>query len=399
MRILLVETDQQLLTQLQTALTGQNFLVDVADDGEIAWELLHSFAYDLLLLEVSLPKIDGINLCRRLRAVGNLILIILITDSANLSERIQGLNIGADEALTKPINEPELFARIQALGRRGLRRAKPVLSWGPLQLDQISRQVTCQKQILKISRKEYQLLELLLNHPRQMFTSNEIADRLWTIDEELPTNATIKSHICSIRRKLEQAGADNLIETRYGHGYRLNPLFDMGSVVFKSPIPTSEPLMDSITANIWYELMAANVRLHQEIETRKQIEEQLRRSELLLRNAQRAARIGSWEYDLRTKETYWTEELYHIHGLDPNRLEFIRDEIKALIHPDDREIYETEVRNPASQGKPFEANLRIIRQDGEIRYINARGGPIFDESGQLIKLTGTTFDVTDFKYR
>jgi len=394
MRILLVETDEQLLSQLQTELTRQNFLVDVASDGEIAWGLLHSFAYDLLLVEVSRSKIDGISLCRRLREVGNPLLVILIIDPINLSDRLQGWNSGADDCLMKPIDELELLARIRALARRGLRRASPVLSWGPLRLDPISRQVTCLGQVLKISRKEYLLLELFLSHPRQMFTRSEIADRLWTLDEELPTDATIKSHIRSIRRKLEQAGGDSLIETRYGHGYRLNPLFDIGAVLLHSRTPNPDPLMDSITANIWYELMAANARLHEEIDERKNVEAQLRRSELLLRNAQRAAHIGCWEFDFGTGERYWTEELYHIHGLDPDRAAPKRDELLTLIHPDDRQIHEIAIVTPALKGQSFEVNLRILRSDGEIRLINTRGGPIFNEAGELVKLTGTTFDVT-----
>jgi DNA-binding response OmpR family regulator len=131
MKILLVENDQNLLTQLQTELIKQNFLVDIASDCQIAWELLHSFIYDLLLIDIS-SKIDsdGINLCRRLREVGNLIIIILITDVDQINTRIEGLNLGADDCLIKPINYQELFAHIYAIGRRGLRKTHSILSWG-----------------------------------------------------------------------------------------------------------------------------------------------------------------------------------------------------------------------------------------------------------------------------
>jgi PAS domain S-box-containing protein len=397
MRILLVETDEPLLNQIQTELTAQNFLVDVAADGEIAWGLIHSFAYDLVILAVSLPKIDGISLCRRLREVGNPILIMLIAEPSHPSDRIRGLESGADDCLVKPIDRQELCACIHALMRRGLRQVSPVLSWGPLQLKPISRQVTCNGQMLKISRKEYLLLELLLNHPQRSFTRSEIGDRLWTLDETLPSDATIKSHIRSIRRKLEKAGAGDLIETRYGHGYRLNPGLDFAAVSLNSPKLNSESLMDNITANIWYELMVANARLQKEIEERKQAEAELQRSERLLRNAQQAAQIGAWEFDFRTQETYWTEELYLIHGLDPQQPAPKDHEIPAFIHPDDRQLFETEIVALAVKGEPFEVNLRIVRKDGEIRYINARGGPVFNEAGELIKLAGTTFDVTDWK--
>jgi PAS domain S-box-containing protein len=198
----------------------------------------------------------------------------------------------------------------------------------------------------------------------------------------------------SIRRKLEKAGVNNFIETHYGHGYRLNPTFDPGLVNINYSGEKPE-LMDSITANIWYELMDANIRLHQEIETRKKIEEQLRQSELLLRNAQAIGKIAAWEYDVTTKKAYWTEELYEIYGLDPSQPPLIYNEILQFIHPEDHHIYEKAIIEPALKKQKFEANLRIIRQDGTIRYINARGGPIFDDYGQLIKLAGTTFDVTD----
>jgi len=141
--------------------------------------------------------------------------------------------------------------------------------------------------------------------------------------------------------------------------------------------------------------MAANAQLTQEIEQRKHIESQLRRSEVMLRNAQRVAQIGCWEATISTREIYWTEELFLIHGLDPNGPTPTGDDIIAMIHPEDRQLHEDSIRALALQQQPFEANLRIIRaSDGEVRYINARGGPLYDDDGKMIKLTGTTFDVT-----
>lgn len=99
---------------------------------------------------------------------------------------------------------------------------------------------------------------------------------------------------------------------------------------------------------------------------------------------------------MHTQTTYWTEELYRIHGLDPTQPAPTAEEVLALIHPDDHPIHEAAIRIPAIKGKAFEANLRIIRNNGEIRYINARGGPIFDAEGKLIKLAGTTFDITQW---
>jgi PAS domain S-box-containing protein len=123
----------------------------------------------------------------------------------------------------------------------------------------------------------------------------------------------------------------------------------------------------------------------------------LRRSENLLRTAQKAAQIGSWEFDRITRQTYWTEELYLIHGLDPSQPPPHETEVLSLIHPEDRQLHEDAIRDAALKGESFEVNLRIIRaNDGEVRYINARGGPLFDDEGNMVKLTGTTFDVTQW---
>ncbi|NJL50122.1 MAG: response regulator [Leptolyngbyaceae cyanobacterium SM2_5_2] len=396
MKILLVSADKPLQTELHRELSRQGLIVDVATDGEDAWGLLRAFLYDVVLLEAKLPQVDGVSLCRRLREVGNPVLILLIVDAGDAATGLQGLENGADACLTKPLPVPDLLVHLQALTRRGLRRANPTLAWGTLRLDPTACRVTCQGQAVKLNRKEYQVLELLLGHPQQMFPRSEIGDRLWTLDEEMPSDATIKSHIRSLRRKLEQAGgAEDLIQTHYGQGYCLNPAYAPDTQPPKGGPPLPEMMMDSITANLWQELMAANARLQQEIDQRKQIETQLRRSEEMLRTAQQVAQIGSWEVDLHTQITYWTEELFLIHGLEPNRPAPNHEEVLTLIHPDDLQLHEDTIRAPAMKGEAFEANLRIIRaSDGEVRYVNARGGPLFDADGKMIKLTGTTFDIT-----
>ena len=398
MKILLLSADKNLRNKLYQELSRQSLIVDVATEGEEAWDLLRSFMYDVVLLEAALPKMDGLTLCRRLREVGNPVLILLMIEPNDAETCIQGLEIGADACLAKPIQPPNLMAHLRALARRGMRRASPKLSWGPLLLDPTARRVTCQGQDVKLNRKEYQILELLLGHPRQMFSRSTLGDRLWTLDEEVPSDATIKSHIRSLRRKLEKAGgAEDLIQTHYGQGYCLNPAYDPGTQSSQRGAPMPELMMDSITANIWQELMTANARLHQEIEQRKQIEAQLRRSEMMLRTAQRVAQIGCWEFDIHTRETYWTEELYLIHGLDPSGPVPTEAAVMAMIHPEDRQLHEEAIRAPALRREPFEVNLRIIRSsDGAVRHINARGGPLFDAEGKMVKLTGTAFDVTQW---
>jgi len=398
MKILLVSSKQILQKNLQQHLSRHHFVVDSAVDGEEAWDLLQAFFYDLVLLDSVLPKLDGIELCRRLREVGNPVLILLLLEAAGWESCIKGLKSGADACLSHPFPEAALFAQIHALARRGKHRASSCLDWGPVSLNPANRDVMCNGQRLKLNRKEYRLLKLFLSHPRQRFPCHEIGDRLWTLDDQLPTNATIKSHIRSIRRKLEAAGVQDLIQTRYGQGYCLNSKYDPETQPSNKGNATPEPMTDAITANLWQELMAANAHLQREIEERRTVETELRRSERMLRDAQKVAQIGCWEWDCETRTLYWTEELFLIHGLDPSETPPNPDNLEetlTFIHPDDVENYWQNIRVPSLKGKAFEANLRIIRaNDGEIRYINARGGPIFDRSGKLIKFTGTTFDIT-----
>jgi DNA-binding response OmpR family regulator len=397
MRILIAETDEWLLQSIQLELTKHNFVVDIAIDGEIVWGLLQSFTYELVILPTILPKIDGITLCRRLRQIGNPLLIMLLVSPDNIQERIEGLESGADDCLIKPFNNQELFAHIQALRRRGVSKASPIMKWGKLEMNTMSHQVKYNGEILQIGRKEYLVLELFLSYPQQSFTRSEIADRLWALDDELPSDATIKTHICSLRRKLEKVGAVNFIETRYGYGYRLNPLFSITNIPPEFVGQYSEMIMDNATANIWYELMAANARLQDEIYERKEKERLLARSERLLRHAQKVGQIGVWEFHIDTKEVYWTEELYLIHGLNPDKRAPNPEEIINCIYPEDRRLHKNAVINPAIQHKHFETNLRILRTDQTLRYVNVRGGLFFDDHGNLMGLVGTTFDISNWK--
>lgn len=399
MKILLIEPEDKGQSSLLAALNKHRFSVDRVSNPEAAWALLNAFLYDLLVLETS-P--EAIRLCRQLRNLGNLVLILLTVAASGLEDgcpqvrqAILGLESGADAWVPQPCDERNLLAQIQALSRRGGGRASPVLSWGSVSLNPLSCQATCcHNQVLPLNRKEYQLLELFLRHPHRTFSRAMISDRLWSLDHPLPTDATIKTHIRNLRRKLEQAGLEDFIQTHYGHGYRLNPAHHPGGEQARAQPPPPEALVDSVTAQVWQELMAANARLHQEVEQRQRIAEQLQRSERMLSNAQRVAQIGCWEFDMESQITYWTEELYRIHGLDPSQPAPTPEEILALVHPEDHPIHREAILKPVIQQEAFEANFRIIRKDGAIRYINARGGPIFDSEGRLIKLAGTTFDIT-----
>ncbi|NEO48119.1 MAG: response regulator transcription factor [Moorea sp. SIO4A3] len=221
MRILLVEDDERITDALAEDLTDQHYVVDVANDGQVGRELVESFSYDLILLDVMLPKMDGITLCRKLRSQGDLTPILMLTARDTISDKILGLDAGADDYLVKPFDLGELSARIRALLRRGNTTLPPVLEWDSLRLDPSTCEVFYKDNLLSLSPKEYALLEFFLRHPRRVFSRAQILENLWSF-ERLPEEATVKAHIRGLRQKLDAAGApSDLIETVYGLGYRL----------------------------------------------------------------------------------------------------------------------------------------------------------------------------------
>jgi DNA-binding response OmpR family regulator len=225
MRILLVEDDASIVEVVTAILDAQNYIVDIASDGESGWELAEAFPYDLVLLDIILPKLDGITFCRRLRERKNQALVMLLTARDTMTDKLIGLEAGADDYVVKPFNIQEVSARIRALLRRGHPIAETVLTCGDLHLDPGACEVTYKGQLLRFSRKEYLLLELFLRHQNRVFSRSAIVDQIWSFNEDPPNEDTVKSHIKSIRRKLDAVGAADLIETLYGQGYRISPTY------------------------------------------------------------------------------------------------------------------------------------------------------------------------------
>ncbi len=224
MRILIVEDDELTARALVPILTHQNHVVEIAVNGETAWDLIKTFNYDLMLLDVAAPDVDGVSLCRRIRARGLHTPILLLTDHDSCHEKAIGLDAGADDYVVKPFDEEELVARVRALLRRGTISSQPVLEWGLLQLDPSSCEVTYNDQPLLLTPKEYALLELFLRNSRRVFSCGVILEHLWAY-EETPGEEAVRTHIKGLRQKLKAAGAPgDLIETVYGIGYRLKAL-------------------------------------------------------------------------------------------------------------------------------------------------------------------------------
>ena len=224
MRILLVEDDDRIAKPLAEGLRNEHHVVEIARDGLEGWEYAQGAEFELILLDLMLPKLDGVTLCKRLRQTGSKALILMLTAKDTTDDKVIGLDAGADDYLVKPFKLKELAARVRALSRRSYELKPQVLTYEGLQLDPSTAKVTYDDKLLSLTPKEYLILEYFLRHPRQVLTRTAILDKLWEFDKS-SGEGTIKTHITNIRNKLRTAGsANNLIETVYGLGYRLGSL-------------------------------------------------------------------------------------------------------------------------------------------------------------------------------
>lgn len=221
MRILLVEDDERIARPLAEDLRHQRYLVETASDGIEGWEYAQAAEYNLILLDLMLPRLDGLSLCKRLRASRYSGFVLMLTAKDTTTDKIIGLDAGADDYLVKPFELEELGARMRALLRRPPQIQQPVLSRGELTLALACHTVTYAGTLVDLTPKEYLILEYLLQNPGQVFTRARLLDKLWELDRASSEN-TVKTHITNLHQKLKAAGCkDKLIETVYGVGYRL----------------------------------------------------------------------------------------------------------------------------------------------------------------------------------
>lgn len=240
MRILLVDDDEIFSELLKANLVEQNYVVDVAFDGIEGWDYIEAGNYDLIVLDVMLPKLDGISFCRKLRAKGLQVPVMLLTARGISDDKIVGLDAGADDYAVKSISLPELEARIRALLRRKANTATPVLMWGDLQLDPSKCEVRYGEILLNLTAKEYGLLELFMQNSQKIHSQTSILSKLWSLEDEPPSPETVRALIKRLRQKLKSVGGSDLIETVYGMGYRLNPVFQKAV-----PSKTNTPIANS----------------------------------------------------------------------------------------------------------------------------------------------------------
>jgi OmpR-family two-component system manganese-sensing response regulator len=222
MRILLVEDDPEQLEPLHTALSEVGHIVDAVQNGEIAQWILSQRHYDLLILDWMLPEVSGIDLCRGYRSAGKASPVLMLTAKDTISDKITGLDAGADDYLVKPVDVFELLARVRALGRRS-----PLWQGEMLQLEDLTLNLTMlsverSSRSIQLSTREFQLLEYLMRHPRQVLSRDQLEQALWEWGDEPESNA-ITALVRRLRQRLESLEVVDWIETVYGMGYRLSP--------------------------------------------------------------------------------------------------------------------------------------------------------------------------------
>ena len=222
MRILVVEDEGRLAAVIAQALREQSFAVDVAVDGRSGLQMARATAYDLFILDVMLPALDGFTLCREIRASNIDVPILMLSARGIVDDRVRGLDSGADDYLTKPFAVSELHARVRALLRRQRPSALLTLTVGDVVLDPVKRTVHRGARRLDLTQKEFALLEYLMRHAGEVLTRSMIAEHVWDFTWDRLTNV-IDVYVNHLRRKLEEGGQPRLIHAVRGVGYVMRP--------------------------------------------------------------------------------------------------------------------------------------------------------------------------------
>jgi heavy metal response regulator len=221
MRILVVEDEPEIAGFIARGLTENGHSVDVATDGDEALHWPSVADFDLIVLDVMLPAVDGVEVCRTLRARGLRTPILMLTARDTVEDRVRGLDSGADDYLVKPFAFAELLARVRALSRREPALVGNVLEVGDLVVDTATREARRGATVLDLTAKEFSLLEYLMRHPNQVLSRTVIAEHVWNYDFDNATNV-IDVHIKNLRKKVDEGRDRRLIHTVRGAGYRIS---------------------------------------------------------------------------------------------------------------------------------------------------------------------------------
>ena len=223
MRILLAEDERSLSRALIALLERNNYSADAVYDGEEALAYLEAGNYDALILDIMMPKLDGLTVLRRLREKGNPIPILMLTAKSEVSDKVLGLDTGANDYLTKPFSTQELMARIRAMTRSQTGQVSSRLTFGNITLDQATFELSSPSGSIRLANKEYQMMELLMRNPRQLIPSERFLERIWGYDSEVELNV-VWVYLSYLRKKLAALHADIQIRATRNAGYSLEAL-------------------------------------------------------------------------------------------------------------------------------------------------------------------------------
>ena len=220
MRILIAEDESELAKGLKFLLEKNKFSVDIAADGAEALDYFCGGNYDVIILDIMMPKMNGLEVLRSIRRTGANVPILMLTAKAEIEDRVAGLEAGADDYLPKPFASREFIARVKALSRRNTGYAEQLLSFGDVKLDCNRYELICGKEKIRLNNKEFQLMELFMRHPHFVFSANHLMDRIWGQDSESDISV-VWTYIGFIRKRLKQVNGDIEIRTVRGAGYSL----------------------------------------------------------------------------------------------------------------------------------------------------------------------------------
>lgn len=220
MRLLLAEDEKELSKALVAILKHNHYSVDAVYDGKEALDYLAVGDYDGVLLDIMMPKVDGITVLKTIRAAGNKVPVLLLTAKSEIDDRVEGLDSGADDYLTKPFAMRELLARIRAMTRRKEEQTASILTFGDIHLNRITFEVSTKTASVRLANKEFQILEMLMEHPKQVISSEQMIEKIWGFDSEVELN-TVWVYLSNLRKKLTLIHAKIQIRAARNLGYFL----------------------------------------------------------------------------------------------------------------------------------------------------------------------------------
>lgn len=220
MRLLLAEDEIELSDALKAILRNNNYEVEAVYNGEDALAYLESEAYDGAILDIMMPKMDGLTVLQKIRASGNKVPILILTAKSGIDDRVAGLDSGADDYLSKPFSAKELLARIRAITRRQTEAVSAVIKIGNIELNCASFELHAPTGVVRLSNKEFQMLEMLIANPGQVISTDRFRDKLWAYDSDVENNI-VWVYISFLRKKLASAEANVQIKTNRNQGYSI----------------------------------------------------------------------------------------------------------------------------------------------------------------------------------